>query len=61
MEGIDVKRFGLILAIQAEVEGMKSDNALREQNQEAPAWSREDFQSKAEELRNMSYCHDEQM
>ena len=40
-----------ILAIQAEIEGMKSDNDLRRLNEESPAYSGNDFFDKANELR----------
>ena len=61
METMDVVRFGLILAIQAEIDGMKSANTSRESNGEAMAYSDEDFIAKADELRNTSYAHDEQL
>lgn len=61
MEGMDVKRLGLILAIQAEIEGMKADNDTRKQNGESLAYSGEDFTAKSNELENMAYCHDEQL
>lgn len=61
MEYYDVKRLGLIFAIQAEIEGMKADNWSRQQNVQANAYSDEDFCAKAEELRNISLCHNEQL
>ena len=56
-----VKRFGKILAVQAEIEGMKADNLLREQNNESPAYSGKDFSAKASELENLAYCHEDQL
>ena len=61
METIDVKRLGLILSIQAEVEGMKADNNTRKQNGESLAYCGYDFQEKAAELNNMSRCPDEHL
>ena len=34
MTQYDVKRLALVLAVQAEIEGMKSENILREQNEQ---------------------------
>lgn len=61
MKHEDVKRLALVLAVQAEIEGMKSANYQREQNGEAHAYGDEDFVSKADELKNLSYAHDEQL
>ncbi len=58
---MDVKRLGLILAVQAEVEAMKVANSERDLPSEAAAYHEADFQGKAEELRNISYCPDEQL
>ena len=58
MNEYDVKRLALVLAIQAEVEGMKATNAQRVFDQE---YTMEDFQKKVEELRNLAYCHNEQL
>jgi hypothetical protein len=57
----NVRRLALVLAIQAEIEGMKADNMLREQNNESPAYSYNAFSDKAEELRSMAYAHNEQL
>ena len=61
METYDVRRLGLILAVQAEIEGMKSDNASRMQNMHANSYTDADFCAKAEELRNLASCHDDQL
>lgn len=53
-----VKRLALVLAIQAEIEGMKAANAQHEFDQQ---YTMEDFQKKAEELRTIAYCHDQQL
>tara|TARA_R110000851_G_scaffold254895_1_gene407505 strand:+ start:779 stop:967 length:189 start_codon:yes stop_codon:yes gene_type:complete len=56
-----VKRLALVLAVQAEIEGMKSENAHRENCGNAQAYGDEDFQSKANELENLAHAHDEQV
>jgi len=61
MEQSEVVRMGLILAVQTEVEGMKVANSERDLPAESVAYTEEDFQAKAEELRNISYCHNEQL
>lgn len=56
----NVKRLALVLAVQAEIEGMKADNLVREQNGQSPAYI-EQFEQKAEELRSLAYKCDEQL
>ena len=56
-----VKRLALILAVQAEIEGMKAENMQREQKGYSMAWTESDFCEKAEELRRLAYKHDEQL
>jgi hypothetical protein len=57
----DAKRFGLILAIQAEIEGMKVENISRQDKGYSLAYGEEAFFEKAEELRNISYRHQDQL
>lgn len=61
MDDYTVKRLARVLAVQAEIEGMKADNLLREQNEESPAFGGEDFSAKASELENLAYCHYEHL
>lgn len=61
MDHYDVKRFGLILSIQAQIDGMKAENTKYAANQPGVMYDEADFQAKAEELENMSYCHNEQL
>lgn len=61
MTEYDVKRLALVLAIQAEIEGMKSANAKREQRGESIEWDESSFQGKAIELRDLAYKHDHQL
>ncbi len=61
MHHYDVKRLALILAIQAEIEGMKAENKQREQQGYSMAWTEVDFCQKASELRVLAGLHDEQL
>jgi len=61
MEASDVQRLALTFALQAEIEGMKSANLLREQNGESPAYGEVAFFDKAEQLRNLAYSHNDQL
>lgn len=61
MNEYDVKRLALVLAIQSEIEGMKAENMLREQNNESPAYGSKQFNDMAEQLRNIAYSHNEQL
>ena len=61
MKQLDIRRFGLILAIQAEIEGMKAKNELNKLYENSPVYRETDFQDKAEELRNLSSCPDEKL
>ena len=56
-----VIRLALVLAIQAEIEGMKAFNSERLSNDMAIGYNYDHFQQKAEELRNLAYAHDEQL
>jgi len=58
---MEAKRLGLILAIQAEIEGMKVINLERNHQNEAFAYSQSSFDDKAEELRNIAYAHEDQL
>ncbi len=61
MTQYDVKRLALVLAIQAEIEGMKALNIDRQSAGDSNAFSDADFQCKADELRNMAYCDETQL
>jgi hypothetical protein len=58
MDYYDVKRLALVLAVQAEIEGMKAENRQRPGDEQ---WTIRHFESKAEELKNLAYCHNEQL
>lgn len=57
----NVRRLALVLSVQAEIEGMKAENMIREQNNESMAYNGDEFVYKAEELRNLAYSHNEQL
>ena len=59
MNDYTVKRLALVLAIQAEIDGMKLANSLQDYGREP--YTDNDFKSKAEELRTLAYAHDEQL
>jgi hypothetical protein len=56
-----VKRLALVLAVQAEIEGMKAENLYRIDGQHSVAYTNKHFQSKACELENLAHAHDEQL
>lgn len=60
MDHYDVKRLALVLAIQAEIEGMKISDII---NKNSPGLlnNEGDYQQKAEKLRYLAYCHNEQL
>jgi len=58
MNEYDIKRLALILAIQSEIEGMKAENR---QHKDSEPYAESDFRYKAEELRNLAYCNNEQL
>jgi hypothetical protein len=60
MNNYDVKRLALVLAIQAEIEGMKAENKYREKNGHDLTYGNADFDDKAFELRSLANAHDEQ-
>lgn len=61
MNNYDVKRLALVLAIQAEIEGMKADNKDRELNGHAMAYNAQDFEYMAIQLKELANKHDEQL
>jgi len=61
MESNDVRRLALVLSVQAEIEGMKAENIVREQNEQSPAYGEKQFSECARRLENLAYSHDEQL
>ena len=56
-----IYRLGLILAIQAEIEGMKVENAQCVSNGYTPPYGFEHFQEKQQEIENATHSHIEQL
>ena len=61
MSEYDVKRLALILALQAEVEGMKAENTQKELGFYELTYNESDFKDMAEKIRNVAHCHNEQL
>ena len=57
----DIQRLALVLAVQAEIEGMKAENEFRKQNGDSIAYREDHFKSKAQDLRDWAYTHDHQL
>ena len=57
----DVKRLALILAIQAEIDGMKALNLSLTSAGDSALYTEQDFIRKAQELRNLASMHDFQL
>lgn len=58
MNEYDVKRLALVLSVQAEIEGMKAAN---DQSPNDQPFTLEEFEAKAELLRDLAYKHDYQL
>lgn len=61
MNEYDVRRLALVLSIQAEMEGMKAENMLRDQNNESPAYGADQFNEISHRLTSLAYAHNEQL
>ncbi len=62
MDAYDVRRLALVLAVQAEIEGMKATNTQSvECNGENIHWSEDHFIGKANELRDIAASHNDQL
>jgi hypothetical protein len=61
MTQYDVKRLALILAIQADIEGMKASNLIRESNGMPIEYDGPRFMSMADELRKLAIIKDEEL
>ena len=61
MDKYDVMRYGMISAVNAEIEGMKAENKLCEYDECVMKYDESAFIIKAEEIRNLVYCHNEQL
>ena len=61
MEQYDVMILALVLAVQAEIEGMKADNKRKEMARMFLEYGEKEFKEKAEQLRNLAAAHNEQL
>ena len=61
MNEYDIKRLALVLAVQAEIEGMKAHNKRLQMTGISPNYGQADFDVKAEELRVLASKHNEQL
>ena len=61
MNEYNVKRLALVLALQAEIEGMKAKNTARERQNYAAAYDENSFLEMAENLRKLADTPDEQL
>ena len=61
MDNYDVRRLALVLAVQAEIEGMKAENKQRELLNHDLTYTEKDFKDKAMNLQNLAYSHNEQL
>lgn len=61
MDQYDVKRLALILAVRAEIEGMKAYNQIKIAEGSVPDYNQVHFGELAEQLRNLAYAHNEQL
>ena len=61
MDSYDIKRLALILAVQAEIEGMKADNLQDTSRNMEPRWNGLFFIKRGEDLKTFAYTHNEQL
>lgn len=61
MTQYDVKRLALVLALQAEIEGMKAFNKNRELNGMCVGYNEQQFNYMASQLRELASKHDEEL
>ena len=61
MKTVDIKRLGLILAVQAEIEGMKAHNKWCKIVGKSEMYSDNSFFKKAEEIREIVNKHNDQI
>lgn len=63
MENLDkaVKRLGLILAVQAEIEGMKAHNQQRAVTSGSIGYNEANFQHMAEQIRIITHKHEDEL
>jgi hypothetical protein len=61
MNEYDIKRLALVLALQAEIDGMKAFNSQRRVDGSSPGYNEGDFGYMAAQLRELANKHNEQL
>ena len=61
MEAYDVKRLALVLAVQAEIEGMKAENLRSQAWDGSIRFQQHDFIDKSHKLQELAHAHDDQL
>jgi hypothetical protein len=61
MDHYDIKRLALVLAVQAEIEGMKTVNQESKRMNATMPYTIGAFEKKAMDLRNLAYALNEQL
>lgn len=61
MNEYDVKRLAAVLAVQAEIEGMKAENLFRENMGKRIAYDESPFYDCARRLEHLATCKNEQL
>ena len=61
MDDYTVKRLALVLAVQAEIEGMKTSNLIRELSNDSLIYNEGDFQERSQRLTILAHAHNEQL
>ncbi len=56
-----VKRMGMILAVQAEIEGMKAYNSIKIAESGVPDYNQVHFNELAKRLDDLAYAHRDQL
>lgn len=61
MSSADIKRLGMILSVQAGIDGMKAENKQQELSYGGVAYDQKYFEEKAIELKNIVSMHNDQI
>ena len=61
MNEYEVQRMALVLAVQAEIEGMKACNQYQAVLNDFPLYNQKDFNDMAAQLRDLAYSHNHKL
>ena len=61
MNEYDVRRFAQVMALVAQMEGMKAFNQQRQVAGESPGYNQDSFEDISRQLGNLAYSHNEQL